>query len=63
MEDDNLITVAQLKEFAKLTNSAKFKSKDKKETYEWVDKTLGKFRYRTETKKNRDRSQNCVWLF
>jgi len=53
MEDDNLITVAQLKEFAKLTNSAKFKSKDKKETYEWVDKTLGKFRYRTETKKNK----------
>jgi len=53
MDDDNLVSVAQLKEFAKLTNGAKFKSKDKKETYEWVDKTLGKFRYRNETKKNR----------
>ena len=46
MTDDHLVSVAQLKEFAKLTNSAKFKSNNsKQETYEWVGKTLSKFRY------------------
>jgi len=46
MNDDHLVSIAQLKEFSKLTNSAKFKSNDGKvETYNWVDKSLGKFRY------------------
>lgn len=53
MNDDSLISVAQLSEFAKLTNSAKFKSNNKKETYEWVDKTLSKFCYLRESKKNK----------
>ena len=53
MNDDTLESVAQLKEFANLSKGAVFKSKDKKETYAWVDKTLGKFRYRQETKKNK----------
>jgi len=46
MNDDHLVSVAQLREFAKLSNSAKFKSNSSKvETYKWVEKTLGKFRY------------------
>ncbi|MEK7877711.1 MAG: hypothetical protein AAB325_16155, partial [Pseudomonadota bacterium] len=46
MDDDHLVSVAQLKEFAKLTNSAKFKSNGSKvETYAWVEKTLRKFKY------------------
>lgn len=48
-----LVSVAQLKEFANLNKSAKFKSHNKTETYQWVDKTLGKFCYRKETKKNK----------
>ncbi len=53
MKDDSLISVAQLKEFAKLKNSINFKSNDKKETYEWIGKTLGKFHYFSESKKNK----------
>ncbi len=46
MKDDHLISVAQLKEFSKLGNSAKFKSNSSKvETYSWIEKSLGKFRY------------------
>lgn len=44
--DDHLVSVAQIKEFAKLNNCAKFKSNSSKvETYEWVSKTLGRFKY------------------
>lgn len=44
--DDHLVSVAQLKDFVKLTNCAKFKSNSSKvETYKWIGKTLGKFRY------------------
>ena len=54
MTDDHLVSVAQLKEFAKLTNSAKFKSNSsKQETYEWVGKTLSKFRYNSLKKKEK----------
>jgi len=53
MNDDSLVSVAQLREFAKLTNGAEFKSKNKREAYEWIDNTLGRFHYFRETKKNR----------
>ena len=54
MNDDHLVSVAQLKEFVKLNNSAKFKSNSSKvETYEWVDTTLGKFKYRSLKKKEK----------
>jgi hypothetical protein len=54
MNDDHLISVAQLQEFAKLSNSAKFKSSSGKvETYEWINATLGKFRYRSLRKKEK----------
>ena len=46
MEDDHLVSVAQLKEFSKLSNSAKFKSNSSKvETYKWIENSLMKFRY------------------
>lgn len=52
--DDHLTSVAQLKEFSKLSNSAKFKSNSSKvETYAWVNKTLGKFRYFSLEKKDK----------
>lgn len=60
MNDDSLISVAQLKVFARLRNSTQFKSNDKKETYAWVGKTLGKFHYFSESKKNRGIIKNYV---
>lgn len=45
MRDDHITSMAQLKEFTKLSNSAVFKSNDKHEMYTWVGTTLGKFRY------------------
>jgi len=54
MNDDHLVSIAQLKEFVKLSNSAKFKSNSNKvETYEWISKTLGKFRYFSLKKKEK----------
>lgn len=54
MNDDHLVSVAQLKEFAKLNNSVKFKSNSSKvETYEWVSTTLSKFKYRSLKKKEK----------
>jgi hypothetical protein len=54
MNDDHLVSVAQIKEFAKLNNGAKFKSNSSKvETYKWIGKTLGKFRYVSLKKKEK----------
>lgn len=53
MEDDHLLSVAQLKELVKLGKCVKFNSSNKQETYEWIGRTLGKFRYFSESKKNR----------
>ena len=53
MNDSHITSLAQLKEFAKLSNSAVFTKTNTEETYEWISKALTKFRYFTETKKNR----------
>ena len=54
MNDDHLVSVAQLKEFAKLNNSAKFKSNGSKvETYDWIETTLSKFKYGSLKKKEK----------
>jgi hypothetical protein len=54
MNDNHVTSVAQLTELVKLGNTAKFKSAStKQETYEWVDATLGKFRYRFLRKKDK----------
>jgi transposase InsO family protein len=45
MNDDNIVSIAQLREFLKLSNSATFSSEDRKEAYLWVGTTLTKFRY------------------
>jgi hypothetical protein len=60
MNDDSMVSVAQIKEFAKLKNSANFKSPDKGETYAWIGKTLGKFHYFSENKKNKGIIKNYV---
>lgn len=53
MNDDNVVSIAQLREFLKLSQGAKFSSVSREETYEWIGKTLGKFRYFSESRKNR----------
>ena len=60
MNDDSLISVAQLKEFARLRNCTQFKSNDKPETYAWIGKTLGKFHYFSESKKNKGIIKNYI---
>ena len=45
MNDDSVVSIAQLREFLKLSQGAKFSSVSQEETYEWIGRTLGKFRY------------------
>lgn len=60
MNDDHIMSVSQLSELVKFGNGVKFNSSNKKETYEWVGRTLGKFRYFSESKKNRGIIKNYV---
>lgn len=53
MNDDHIISVAQLTELVKHGNSVNFRSSNKNQTYDWIGKTLGKFKYFSESKKNR----------
>jgi transposase InsO family protein len=53
MNDDSVVSIAQLREFLKLSNSAKFISEDRTEAYRWIGKTLTKFRYSRLRKKER----------
>ena len=53
MNDDSVVSMAQLKELIKLGNSATFIRNNQAEAYAWINTTLGKFRYFRETKKNR----------
>jgi hypothetical protein len=61
MNDDHLVSVAQIKEFAKLNNGAKFKSNSSKvDTYDWVEKCLGRFRYFSLKKKEKSIVKNYI---
>ena len=53
MNDDNVVSIAQLREFLKLSNSATFSRKNDAEAYEWIGRTLGKFRYSRLQKKEK----------
>jgi hypothetical protein len=46
MNDSNIVSVAQLREFVKLSKCAEFSSSSTKEdTYKWIEEVLMKFRY------------------
>ena len=45
MNDDNVVSVAQLRELVKLSNSAVISRASSEEAYEWIGRTLGKFGY------------------
>ncbi len=53
MNDDSMGSIAQLQEFLKLSKGARFSKTDRDEAYEWVGRTLGRFRYFSESKKER----------
>jgi len=53
MNDDNVVSIAQLREFLELSNSATFSRTDRDEAYEWIGRTLGKFGYHRLTKKEK----------
>lgn len=60
MEDNHLLSVAQLEELVKFGKRVKFNSNNKRETYEWIGRTLGKFRYFSESRKNRGIVKNYI---
>lgn len=53
MNDSHITSLAQLKEFAKLSNSALFTKTNTQETYAWINEAVTRFRYFRETKKNK----------
>lgn len=53
MNDDNVVSIAQLREFLKLSNRATFTSVSVDEAYEWIGRTLGKFGYHHLRKKEK----------
>ena len=48
-----MVSIAGLRELAKLSRNAVFARTNRDEAYAWIGRTLGKFRYFSETKKNR----------
>lgn len=53
MNDAHVVSIAQLQTFIKVTNKVEFKGKNKKEVYEWIGTTLGRFRYFSLRKKEK----------
>lgn len=53
MNDDNVVSVAQLRELVKLSNSAVVSRVSSEEAYEWIGRTLGKFGYFRLSKKDK----------
>lgn len=53
MNDEHIVSIAQLKEFSKLNPGISFTAADKKERNEWIEKTLFRFGYFKLKKKHR----------
>ena len=60
MDDNHLLSVAQLEELVKFGKCVKFNSSNKKETYAWIGRTMGKFHYFSESKKNKGIIKNYI---
>jgi predicted DNA-binding transcriptional regulator AlpA len=60
MEDDHITSVAQLEKLVKFGEYVKFNSSNKGQTYEWIGRTLGKFKYFSESKKSRGIIKNYI---
>lgn len=53
MNDDSVVSIAQLREFQKLSHCATFIRKSDAEAYEWIGRTLSKFEYARLRKRDR----------
>lgn len=53
MNDDAVVSIAQIQELIKLSSSARFIRNNQTEAYQWINQTLIKFRYFRESKKHR----------
>ena len=53
MNDSHMVSIAQIKEFIKVSQSIEFKGKSRKERYEWIETVLLRFRYFTLRKKEK----------
>ena len=53
MNDDAVVSMAQLKELIKLGHSATFIRHNQTEAYAWINIVLSRLKYSKETKKNR----------
>jgi len=60
MDDNHIVSVTQLAELVKFGKCVKFNSNNKKQTYEWISRTLGRFHYFSESKKNRGMIKNYI---
>jgi transposase InsO family protein len=61
MQDDNVVSIEQVKEFLKLNNEgAVFKAQNKKERNLWIEKVLGKFSYFSLRKRDKTIVKNYI---
>ena len=60
MDDNHIISVSQLTELVKFGKCVKFNSNNRQQTYEWIGRTLGRFHYFSESKKNRGIIKNYI---
>jgi len=60
MDDSHIFNMAQIKEFLKPQNSLKFKSISRKEKYQWIERTLSKFKYFRQRKRDKSILKNYI---
>lgn len=53
MNDSHVVSIAQLKEFAKITKGISFHGSSRTEKYGWIEEVLGRFRYFSLRKKEK----------
>lgn len=53
MNDSRLVSIAQIKEFAKVSQNIEFRGTSRKEKYEWIGEVLSKFGYFSQKKKDK----------
>jgi hypothetical protein len=60
MDDDHIMSVAQLAELVKFGKGVRFNSSNKQQTYQWIGRTLSRFKYFSESKKNKGIIKNYI---
>jgi len=60
MDDSHIVNITQIKEFLKLNKGIKSKAISRKEKYQWIEKTLSKFRYFGQKKRDKTKVKNYI---